>query len=70
MKILKHEILKNDSQWKGKIFLSHKVVIRFEMDKNSGWKQWGASIDYLKYTAPLIENYWRDFIKPYSTGIH
>lgn len=61
-KILKQEIIKSDTVWKGKIFLSNKKTIRFEMDKKHGWEQWGASHEYLGITMPVVEKYWNEFI--------
>jgi len=55
LEILKQILVKSDDKWEGKFFLSNKKVVRFEVNKKTGWEQWGASNVYLGITLPIIE---------------
>lgn len=62
-KIIKQEIVKLKTHWKGKIVISNNSVVHFSMDKKNGWEQYSASKDELWITTPIIENLWNEFIQ-------
>jgi len=61
--IVKQEVTKLKSKWKGKIYLSNHSVVQFDISKTDSWRQWGASKDELWITLPVVEKIWYEFIE-------
>ena len=60
--IIKKEITKLKTRWKGKIYLSNHSVVQFYISKTDNWRQWGASKDELLITQPIVEGYWYEYL--------
>ncbi len=61
-KIVKQEITKLKTKWKGEIMLSNNSTVKFTMNKQNGWEQFGASKDEMWITTPIIEGLWNEFV--------
>lgn len=60
-RIIKQTIVKTKNEWIGKIKLSNKSVVKFAINDEI-WEQWGAPIDDLYITMPVVENLFHQFI--------
>jgi hypothetical protein len=64
--IIKKEVTKLKTKWKGKIYLSNHSVVQFQINKTDNWQQWGAPKDDVSITQSIVEGLWYEFLEENS----